>query len=476
MKNPEAPPDRRVLIVDDRPEIRLLIRARLRMIHDVEVVGEASNAAEALILVYALAPEVVILDLDMPVMRGDEAIPKIRELAPGVRILLYTGVDEAEVAALPDDAQPDATVMKGGSLAELVVQLRVLLDMGPYDMLRLVLGPIPLDQAVTVFDTWVGLNVRILDSLARGDELAGAKLSGATLEELQALIGVYAHLGDNLQKAARNGDDEVVPIIHLLRTTAAAARRALVAFNHVHLPEFYAAWHYVVPEKAAHALEEMRDLLMDALPVSSADETESDPVNEIVGALPSGNGRHDGGRDAAAAADRTAAAIDRSSAAEDRAVASIDELTGSYVRGPGHVELEREITRARRTNKPLAVAFLDVDGLKAVNDSRGHEAGDQLLQRVVSVLRDQLRGYDIIVRQGGDEFVCALPGFGLDEANGRMVAVQDSLAAGGNPGSVSVGLAVLEEADTLQTLISRADDALYATRASRSDDTKTTRS
>ncbi|MEY2434751.1 MAG: two-component system, NarL family, nitrate/nitrite response regulator NarL, partial [Acidimicrobiaceae bacterium] len=175
-------PTRRVLIVDDRPEIRLLVRARLRMLVDVDVVGEASNAAEALILVYALAPEVVVLDLDMPVMRGDEAIPRMRELAPGVRILLFTGVDDATLDALPDGSRPDGIARKGGSLAELVDELRVLLDMGPYDMVRLVLGTIPLAQAVTVFDTWVGLNVRILDALARGDELAGPQLSGATLE------------------------------------------------------------------------------------------------------------------------------------------------------------------------------------------------------------------------------------------------------------------------------------------------------
>lgn len=192
-----------VLIVDDRPEIRLLIRARLRMLDDVEIVGEASNGAEALILVSALAPDAVVLDLEMPVMRGDEAIPRMRELAPGARILLYAGADDGTLESLSEQARPDAIVMKDRPLSELVDKLRALLDMGPYDVLRLVLGTIPLDQAVTVFDTWVGLNVRILESLARGDELTGDQLGGASLEELQALIAVYAHLGDNLQSRTR---------------------------------------------------------------------------------------------------------------------------------------------------------------------------------------------------------------------------------------------------------------------------------
>ncbi|GAC1331001.1 MAG: hypothetical protein NVSMB17_08720 [Candidatus Dormibacteria bacterium] len=267
-------PTYRVLIVDDLPEIRMMVRTRLRMMPDVEVVGEASNGREAIRLVAALAPEAVILDLEMPVMRGDEAIPRMRELAPGIRVLLYTGAEQSTIDEISEAAKPDVVVSKGGALIEVVEQLRALLDMGPYDVLRLVLGTIPLDQAVTVFDTWVGLNVRIFESLARGDELERAQLGGATVEELEALIGVYAHLGDNLQKAAREGEAEVVPIIHLLRTSAAAARRALVAFDDDHLEDFYRAWDYRVPAHAATALREMRDRLLDALPTSGAEDAE----------------------------------------------------------------------------------------------------------------------------------------------------------------------------------------------------------
>ena len=253
----------------------MMVRTRLRRMPDVEVVGEASNGREAIRLVAALAPEAVILDLEMPVMRGDEVIPKIREAAPGIRILLYSGADQDTLDGLDDDAKPDAVVSKGGALAEVMDQLRLLLDMGPYDVLRLVLGTIPLDQAVTVFDTWVGLNVRIFESLARGDVLDREQLAGATVEDLEALIGVYAHLGDNLQKAAGEGDADVVPVIHLLRTTAAAARRALVAFDEEHLQGFYKAWDYEVPASAATALSEMRDRLIEALPMSGAEEVEA---------------------------------------------------------------------------------------------------------------------------------------------------------------------------------------------------------
>lgn len=462
----EVPDPYRVLVVDDRPEIRLFVRTRLRMLDDIEVVGEASNGEEALILVSALAPDAVVLDLEMPVMRGDEVIPPMRKLAPGMRILLYTGADASVLEDIKEEAQPDALVDKNRPFAELVNQLRAVLEMGPHDVLRLVLGTIPLDQAVAAFDTWVGLNVRILDSLDRGDELDREQLGGATLEELRALMGIYAHLGDNLQKAARKKADVVDPIIHTLRSTGAAARRALLAFESVDLHAFYAAWNYEVPEEAMSALSEMRERLMEALPASSAEGTvdlESAVPDEAkvsdTKAAPLDR--------AAAAIDRAAAAIDRKMATQLRAAASTDALTGAYLRGPGHVELEREIVRARRTGNPLVLAFLDVDGLKVVNDSHGHAAGDQLLKGVASVLRDQSRDYDVIVRHGGDEFLLALPGMTMEQARERMELIQAVLSSSSDRWSASVGLALLEDKDTLETLIDRADDELRGVKSSK---------
>ena len=434
------------------------------MLDDIEVVGEASNGEEALVLVSALAPDAVVLDLEMPVMRGDDAIPLMRELAPGMRILLYTGADQSVLETIGEDAQPDALVGKGKPLTELVDRLRALLQMGPHDVLRVVLGTISLDKAVTAFDTWVGLNVRILDSLDRGDGLDRDQLGGATLEELRALIGIYAHLGDNLQRAAREEADVVDPIIHTLRSTGAAARRALLAFEGIDLHAFYSAWNYDVPEEALSVLSEMREQLLEALPASSAEEA-TDPGSGASDEASAARDTEAASSDrAAAASDRAAAAIDRKMAAQLRTAASLDALTKAYLRGPGHVELEREIVRARRTGQSLVLAFIDVDGLKAVNDTHGHAAGDQLLADVAGALRDQSRDYDVIVRHGGDEFLFALPGMTMDQARERMDVVKAALAASPNQWSISAGLAVLEDDDTLETLIERADDGLRALR------------
>lgn len=271
----ERPPYR-VLIVDDRPELRGLLRARLQLERDIEVAGEASNGEEAVRLTTALAPSAVLLDLEMPVMRGDEAIPLMRDAAPGMGILLYTGVDRIILA---EEAMPDAIVRKGVRLTEVVTQLRALLERAPYDVMRLELGTLPLRHAITAFDTWTGLNVRVLEALERGDELVGDQLSGASRAELEALMSVYAHIGHNLQRAARDGSEDVTPVIHIFRATGVLARGALLAFNNHRLPGFWQAWGYDVPVDAVAALSLMRDRLMNVLPASTGELALTDAIS-----------------------------------------------------------------------------------------------------------------------------------------------------------------------------------------------------
>ncbi len=128
------------------------------------------------------------------------------------------------------------------------------------------------------------------------------------------------------------------------------------------------------------------------------------------------------------------------------------------------VELEREIARARRSEQPLVLAFLDVDGLKAINDTGGHAAGDRTLLDVADACRAKLRSHDLVIRYGGDEFVCVLSGLDLSAAAKRFALVNAALAQAPDPGSVTIGLAQLRPADSPRELLARADAALYAER------------
>jgi diguanylate cyclase (GGDEF)-like protein len=139
------------------------------------------------------------------------------------------------------------------------------------------------------------------------------------------------------------------------------------------------------------------------------------------------------------------------------------------------VDLQREIDRARRSRGLLILAFVDVDGLKAINDTNGHAAGDRVLRAVATALLGGLRSYDLVVRYGGDEFLCGLPGSDLDGAQRRFDAVARTLAQQ-NPGTaVSIGLAELGNPDTLDALTARADVALYAARRNARDPADTDR-
>ena len=139
--------------------------------------------------------------------------------------------------------------------------------------------------------------------------------------------------------------------------------------------------------------------------------------------------------------------------------ARLDDLTGLDRRKMGRLALTNEIDRARRGDGRLVIAFVDVDGLKRVNDRDGHAAGDHVLRTLAATLRSNLRSFDPIIRYGGDEFVCGLGGVdpeGVERRFGEIdQALQDAVGVG-----ISVGLASLLPNDTLDTLISRADAAL----------------
>lgn len=178
---------------------------------------------------------------------------------------------------------------------------------------------------------------------------------------------------------------------------------------------------------------------------------------------------------ARAAADRDLAASDRDSAATERAEAlealeeaHFDDLTGAHRRGFGEEMLRGETQRARRRHEGLVLVMVDVDGLKQVNDTEGHFAGDELLRDVVAAIRANIRSYEPIVRLGGDEFTFTIAGVDLDGAQDRCTVIRADLARRPSQGRISVGCAELRPDDDLSELCRRADTALVDARKRRS--------
>jgi diguanylate cyclase (GGDEF)-like protein len=181
--------------------------------------------------------------------------------------------------------------------------------------------------------------------------------------------------------------------------------------------------------------------------------------------------REQAGRDReAAAADREQGARDRLQALADRealthalAITEIDALTGARTRAAGLTDFEHELDRSRRTGGTLVVAYVDVVGLKRVNDSDGHDAGDRLLKRVVALITEHVRSYDLIVRLAGDEFLCAMPDMTISGARERFSAIAGALAAA-EEGGLRTGFAELTAGESATELIARADHQLIASR------------
>jgi diguanylate cyclase (GGDEF)-like protein len=160
---------------------------------------------------------------------------------------------------------------------------------------------------------------------------------------------------------------------------------------------------------------------------------------------------------------RSATTLDRAAAAERSA--RTDRLTGLLNR----VGLDVAIATSARHDWPAAVVFVDLDGLKAVNDAAGHEAGDELLRTAARRLRCAVRATDLVARLGGDEFVVVAAGIGSPEGARELGAtllraVTDRERDPDAPGtrvSASMGVAVASDVDDAAAAIRRADAAMY---------------
>ena len=151
-------------------------------------------------------------------------------------------------------------------------------------------------------------------------------------------------------------------------------------------------------------------------------------------------------------------------ASEVYKLAALDQLTGLYNRRSGEQRLAHEISRAQRHGRPLTVLLMDLDGLKQINDRHGHAAGDTVLKGFADRLQRAIRGSDLAVRLGGDEFMALLPECRAEEVRhvlGRLEGLEFEFDDNKLRLQYSRGWTDYAPGETPQELLKRADAALY---------------
>lgn len=151
------------------------------------------------------------------------------------------------------------------------------------------------------------------------------------------------------------------------------------------------------------------------------------------------------------------------SARTAKALAETDQLTGIANRRKATSFLQGQIFRFHSKGDPLCVVIFDIDNFKAINDTLGHQSGDEVLRRVASDAMAHLRSEDLLGRIGGEEFVIILPRADLEIAANVAERVRSAIEDGGvNPRvTISLGVAQASLGETFDSLLKRADDALY---------------
>ncbi len=145
-----------------------------------------------------------------------------------------------------------------------------------------------------------------------------------------------------------------------------------------------------------------------------------------------------------------------------------DELTGLINRRGFNEQLSHALAVAKRVDSTGVLAFIDLDNFKAINDSLGHQAGDEVLRHVSSLLIDSVRSIDVAARLGGDEFALILVHTtardGRQRIKGLDRAVNNTVVSFGNariPVRASFGVTAFDQSDDIASLIAQADAEMY---------------
>jgi len=143
-----------------------------------------------------------------------------------------------------------------------------------------------------------------------------------------------------------------------------------------------------------------------------------------------------------------------------------DNVSGLYNSNYLRARISEEIERCSREGTGFALAFIDLDNFKLVNDQYGHLVGDKVLKQIANILTENIRKSDVLARYGGDEFVLLMPETGKEQAERVMQRIENAIAASAFFKNIKIGLSggvaiFPEDSDTLDKLLTVADARMY---------------
>jgi diguanylate cyclase (GGDEF)-like protein len=414
----------RLLICDDAPDAREGLRASLAAQPGIEVVAEAENGEEAISLALAHRPDVVLMDVQMPVLDGVAATRRIRELLPKARIVAYAGSDDAGDVMAMMEAGADAYCLKGAPLWELERAVG-----GASDPL------VRLAHAIARSVNGGGTAELVARELA---ELTGAAFAATYLGSADTSLSLAALSGPGAPESLRSAPGVV---------QRAFSELALAQADTHELGELYRLGATCGEAIAAPLVVDGQVLgaLFVALPASV--QATGDP--ELVSAV----------------ADLASAALaNERRIAFTHAEARRDALTG-LANKRAFDELLGGLAERQPTDGPVSLVLFDLDGFKRANDEHGHVVGDEILREVGRVFLRVVRSEDEIFRVGGDELALVVEGpssLAAELADRLRIAVGQQRRGRRLP-TVSAGVATIpDHAGSAVDLQRKADIALYA--------------
>jgi diguanylate cyclase (GGDEF)-like protein len=416
-----------LLICDDSDESRAALRTMLADHEEIVIVGEAVNGEEAVERALELRPDVVLMDLHMPIVDGVDATRRIAKLLPSTRVVAYSGADDSGSVSAMTEAGAAAYCVKGAPLWELERAIAGRSD----PLVRLAHG---LARAVNRSSIGTIVARELL-------ELTGAAAAAAYIASSDVALSLAGSAG-----AAR---------ARRLVAAPALALRAYSTLCSVHadgddLRELAQLGLHCSDALAVPLVSD--GTVLGSLLVTMPPDSELVPDEEFVSDI----------------AELAASAF----ASERRlalthAEARRDALTGLANRRALDERLEAALREAAAVEQELTIVLFDLDDFKRFNDSGGHAAGDAVLAQVARAATRVLRVGEELFRVGGDEFAVVVDG-GAEAGAQVADRIQGALQAqtrGGSLPTISAGVATYpHDATGGAALVAAADGALYASK------------